>query len=306
MEKRGVVLITGGSGMIGRRLSELLNNSGYSVRILSRKRVLVPGARVYLWDHSAGFIEEGALDGITILIHLAGTNIGSARWDKKGRESIVESRVHSARFLHKQLTEKRIRPDLFISASAIGYYGAVTSSHIFTEEDPPGKDFASTTAQLWESEARRFVTIAERVAIIRTGIVLSASGGMLQKIIPTVKMHFSPLFGKGDQWVPWIHIDDIAAIYMKVIKDSSLTGVINGVSPSPLTYSGLVRELSAVMEKPVLSLPTPKLIWKIIFGSKADILLHGSRVSSEKIEKSGFKFSYPEIKPALINLLSAK
>lgn len=292
--------------MIGRLLSALLIDAGYTVRILSRKRVLVPGTRVYLWDHNSGVIEEGALDGITILIHLAGTNIGSARWDKKGRESIVESRVNSARFLHKQLTEKGIRADLFISASATGYYGAVTSSRIFTEEDPPGKDFASMTAQLWEGEARRFETIAGRIAIIRTGIVMSETGGMLQRIIPTINLLFSPLFGRGDQWVPWIHIDDIAGIYLKIIKDSSLSGVINGVSPSPLTYAGLVKELAAVMDKPVLSPPTPKLLWKIIFGDKSDILLYGSRVSSEKIEKSGFKFRYPEIKPALINLLSAK
>lgn len=306
MENGEVVLITGGSGLIGRKLTELLHSSGYSVRILSRRRVLIPGARVFLWDHSSGILEEGALDGITIVIHLAGTNIGSARWDKKGRESIVESRVHSARFLYRELADKGIRPNLFISASATGYYGAVTSSHLFTEEDPPGKDFASVTTQLWENEAKRFETISGRIAIIRTGIVLSEAGGMLRRIIPTIKMYFSPLFGKGDQWVPWIHIDDIASIYLKVIEDETLKGVINGVSPHPVTYSRLVRELSAVMDKQALSPPTPKLAWRLIFGSKADILLYGSRVSSEKIEKSGFIFSFPEIKPALINLISTE
>ena len=289
--------------MIGRRLTGLLNSAGYTVRILSRKRVLIPGARVFLWDHVSGILEEGALDGITVVIHLAGTNIGSARWNKKGRESIIESRVHSARFLYRQLTDKGVIPDLFISASATGYYGAVTSSHLFTEEDPPGKDFASVTTQLWESEAKRFEAISGRIAIIRTGIVLSESGGMLGRIMPTIKMYFSPLFGKGDQWIPWIHIDDIAGIYLKVIEDETLKGVINGVSPHPVTYSRLVSELSEAMGIKVLSPPTPKLAWKLIFGSKADILLYGSRVSSEKIEESGYRFRFPELRAALTDLI---
>jgi uncharacterized protein (TIGR01777 family) len=304
MRDKKVVLITGGSGLIGRRLTELLNNAGYSVRILSRRRVLVPGAKVFLWDYRSGIIEEGALEDISTLVHLAGTNIGSESWNRKGRESIIESRVESARFLRREVVKRGIRPDLFISASATGYYGAVTSDRIFAEDDPPGTDFASLTTQLWEDEANSFRSVAGRTSIVRTGIVLSASGGMLQRIIPTVKMHFSPLFGIGNQWIPWIHIDDIAALYLKIIEDESVEGIINGVSPFPVSYKTLIGELSEAMGVRVLSPPTPEFIWKLIFGEKADILLYGSRVSSAKLLKSGFIFSFPELPDALANLLS--
>lgn len=303
MTNRKVVLITGGSGLIGRRLTETLNRAGYSVRVLSRRRVLIPGARVFLWDHRSGTIEEGALDDINVLIHLAGTNIGSERWNKKGKKSIIESRVGSARFLHREIIERGITPDLFISASATGYYGAETTDRIFTEADPPGTGFASLTTQIWEEEANSFSTLAVRTAIVRTGIVLSSSGGMLQRIIPTLKMRFSPLFGSGDQWMPWIHIDDISSIYLRIIEDESLNGIINGVSPFPVTYDTLVKELSQVMGIQVFSPPTPEFLWKLIFGEKADILLYGSRVSAEKLLKSGFRFSFPELPDALADLL---
>ncbi|MCA1757345.1 MAG: TIGR01777 family oxidoreductase [Bacteroidales bacterium] len=303
MKKRKVVLITGGSGLIGRRLTEILNSAGYSVRILSRRRVLVPGARVFLWDHRLGTIEEGALDDISIIIHLAGTNIGAERWNEKGKKSIIESRVGSARFIHREISERGITPDLFISASATGYYGAETTDRIFTEDDPPGTGFASLTTQIWEEEANSFSNVAGRTAIVRTGIVLSSSGGMLQRIIPTVKMHFSPLFGNGDQWMPWIHIDDIAAVYLRIIEDESLNGIINGVSPFPVTYDTLVRGLSEVMGMRVFSPPTPEFLWKLIFREKAGILLYGSRVSAEKLLNSGFSFSFPDLQEALSDLL---
>jgi uncharacterized protein (TIGR01777 family) len=303
MSEKRVVVITGGSGLIGRRLTDMLNDAGYIVRVLSRRRVLVPGAKVFLWDHQAGIIEEGALDRINTLVHLAGTNIGSERWNRKGRESIIDSRVASARFLRREMVRRGITPDLFISASATGYYGAVTSDKIFTEDDPPGSDFASLTTQLWEDEANSFNTVAGRSAIIRTGIVLSSSGGMLQRIIPTVKMHFSPLFGMGNQWIPWIHIDDIAALYLKVISDESVKGILNGVSPFPVTYKTMIKELSSAMGIKVFSPPTPEFPWKLVFGEKADILLYGSRVSSERLLSSGFRFSFPDLPAALADLL---
>lgn len=306
MLKKEVVLITGGSGMVGRRLTSLLAEEGYSVRVLSRKKVLVPGARIFLWDYRQGFIERAAIDGVDHIIHLAGESIANGRWSEARKSEIIDSRTRSASFLFDQFSKAGRRLLSFTSSSATGYYGAVTGSRIFTEEDAPGPGFAAATCIKWEEQARRFSRLAERVAIIRTGIVLSPSGGMLESLLPTIRMRFSPLFGDGNQWIPWIHIDDLCSIYHMAIKNSAFSGIYNAVSPLPVTYSRMVDAISAHMGIRVIKPATPGFIWKALFGEKSEILLTGSRVSSEKIAAAGYNFIFPQLEEALLSILADK
>jgi uncharacterized protein (TIGR01777 family) len=302
-KQKPTVLITGGTGLIGSTLLDLLHGAGYKLRILSRSGRSVANARSFRWDINKGSIEEGALEGVDHIIHLAGANIGSGRWTKARRKKIIDSRVLSARLLFDSV-EKR-NPDLksFTSASATGYYGAVSTDKVFSEDDPPGSDFLSRVCVEWEKAAGLFRSGGYRTSIVRTGIVLSKKGGMLKRVLPLVNMRFLPLFGNGKHYLPWIHIDDLCSVYLKILSDKGMDGVFNAVGPEHVTYRDFIRTLSSVKNKKILMPPTPELMWKVIFGKQSSMLLEGSRVSAEKIIDAGYSFSYPTIGKALSELV---
>ncbi len=301
--KKSTVLITGGTGLVGRILIPRLINSGYNVRILTRGNTRIDNTESFKWNITEGFIEQGAVEGVDHILHLAGENIGKGRWTKSRKKEIIDSRVFPARLLFDNVEKKNPGLKSFISASATGYYGALTSDHIFIETDPPADDFAARVCVMWEEAAGLFRSGGYRTAIVRTGLVLSKEGGMLSRILPTVNMLFSPLFGKGNHYLPWIHIDDLCGIYMKIIEGPDLDGIYNAVAPGPVTYRDFIKTLSIVKNKKVLMPPTPEWPWKMIFGEKASVLLEGSRVSADRIVEAGYAFKYPNLKPALENLL---
>lgn len=303
-KKQETVLITGGSGLVGRHLIPLLLDAGYRIRILSRKKREMKNAESFIWDIHAGTIEEGAVEGLDHIIHLAGENMGEGRWTKSKKKSIIDSRVLSARLLFDTV-EKR-NPDLksFTSASATGYYGALSTEYIFKEPDPPGLDFAARVCVQWEEAASLFRSGGYRTSVVRTGVVLTKEGGMLGRVLPTIKLRFSPLFGNGRHYLPWIHIDDLCGIYLKIVNDADMDGIYNAVAPEHIRYKHLVKTLSVLKKKKVLMPPTPELPWRIMFGEKASMLLEGSRVSSEKIIKAGYDFRYPRLREALKNIIS--
>ncbi len=303
-KKQTTVLLTGGTGLVGSKLIPMLNEAGFSVRVLSRSRTGPDNARTYLWDIKKGSIEEGAVEGVDHIIHLAGENMGSGRWTSSKKKSIIDSRILSARLLFDTIEKRNPELKSFTSASATGYYGAITSDKIFNETDPPGNDFAARVCVKWEEAAGLFRSGGYRTNIIRTGIVLSARGGMLAKVLPTIKMGFSPLFGKGKHYLPWIHIDDLCGIYLKVLQDKNIDGVYNAVSPQPVRYRDFIRTLAKVKNNIVLMPPTPELPWKILFGEKSSMLLKGSRVSADKIMAASYDFQYPGLTEALKDLTS--
>lgn len=303
-KKQTTILLTGGTGLVGSTLIPMLNEAGFAVRVLSRSRKGPANAETYLWDIKEGTIEEGAVEGVDHIIHLAGENMGSGRWTKSKKKSITESRILSARLLFDTIEKRNPRLSSFTSASATGYYGAVTSDKIFSESDSPGNDFAAGVCVKWEEAAGLFRSGGYRTNIIRTGIVLSARGGMLTKVLPTIKMGFSPLFGNGKHYLPWIHIDDLCGIYLKVLQDKSIDGVYNAVSPQPVQYREFISTLAKVKNNIVLMPPTPEFPWKILFGEKSSMLLEGSRVSANKIMAASYDFKHPGLKEALKNLIS--
>lgn len=300
------ILITGGTGVIGRELSVKLRNKGYRVAFLSRTTGKNGDIPHYYWDLDKKIIEKEALETADYIIHLAGANIGDKRWSKQRRNLIINSRVESANLLFDKISEVRRKPEAFISASAIGYYGTTTSDKIFCETDPPANDFLGETCQLWEKAADNFEKLGIRTVKIRTGIVLSKQGGVLPKMSIPTKLGIGSAIGSGRQYMPWIHIDDLCGIYIKAIEDTQMNGVYNAAAPDQPTNKDFIRILAHVLKKPLWAPAIPSLAIKIIFGQMSSLLLEGSRVSSEKIIDSGYNFLFPSLENAFTDLLAKK
>ncbi len=303
-KQQPIVLITGGTGLVGSFLIPLLHDTGYNVRVLSRAKAVLKNTASFKWDIGAGMIEEGAVEGVDHIIHLAGENIGKGLWTKSRKKKIIDSRTLSARLLFDTIEKRNPGLKSFTSASATGYYGAVTSENIFGEKDPPAADFAAMVCVKWEEAAGLFRSGGYRTTIVRTGIVLSKKGGMLGRVLPFFRIRFLPLFGSGKHYLPWIHINDLCSIYLKILNDSNMDGIYNAVAPENVNYKDFVKTLAAVKKLKILMPPTPALPWKIIFGKKASALLEGSRVSADKIIDYGYEFKYPDLDKALYNLVT--
>ena len=293
------VLITGGSGLIGKRLTSLLLEKGYSVRHLSRSGKRIPGVLSFKWDPEKGTIENGALDGTEIIVHLAGANIGEKRWTKTRRMEIVDSRVRSAEFLYEKIIENKVNLKVFITASAVGYYGSATSDFIFKEYVSPGNDFLGYTCRMWEEAADLFSGIGIRTVKIRTGVVLDKNDSALSKMMMTARFGFLVRTGSGKQYLPWIHIDDLSNIYLKAIEDTEMSGAYNAVAPQHITHNEFISALGKVTNKFVFPVNVPSLILWVALGEMSSVILKGSRVSGEKIRNAGYEFVYPELEGAI-------
>jgi len=254
---------------------------------------------VYFWNPEKREIDPNAFSGISTIIHLAGAGIGDARWTKRRKQVIIDSRVNTALMLLDEVKRQGIALETFISSSATGFYGAITSDRLYTEKDPPSNDFLGTTCRLWEEAADRFTETGARVVKIRTGIVLSPEGGALPKMTAPLKFGIAPVLGSGKQWLPWIHLVDLCNLYLKAVEDESLSGAFNAVAPEPVTMKTFMREAAKAMNRPFLPIPIPCFLLKTALGEMASLLLEGSRVSPEKIQGKGFEFRFPTLSLAL-------
>ena len=291
-------MITGGSGLIGRRLSFLLKSRGYEVRILSRSNNPKNNYKTFVWNVSEQYINDSAFEGLNHIIHLAGAGIADKRWSEKRKKEIIASRVTSTNLLYN--TVKRLKTPLnsFISASATGYYGAVTSETIFEEKDKPAKDFLGKVCSLWEDSIFQFNEIKIRTVALRTGIVLSKDGGALKKM----KTPVITSLGNGKQYMPWIHIDDLCELYIKAIEDEQFKGAFNAVSSEHISNLSFSKKISKIFNYPFLAIGAPSFILQIVFGEMSTIILNGSRISANKIKQAGFKFKFENLEKALKNL----
>lgn len=292
------ILITGGTGLIGKQLQKLLKEKKYKSVILSRNP---KSENEFLWNIENNFIDENAFENITHIIHLAGAGIADKRWTSKRKKELIKSRVKSTNLLLTYIKKLEIPLEGFISASGIGYYGAITSNKIFTEEDNPSNDFISEICVKWEKAINKFNELNITTTILRTGIVLSKNGGALPKMDTPL---FLSALGSGNQFMPWIQINDLCRLYIKAIEDNNFRGIFNAVAPEHQTNKSFIKTLGEILKKPVLPMNTPSFILKTALGELAFILLNGSRVSSKKIEKTEFKFEYKTLKEALTKLLS--
>jgi len=304
MDKK-IVLITGGTGLIGTQLSKLLFDKGYHVRILSRSKNKEQNNNYhyYTWNVSKKEIDIAALKNVHYVIHLAGAGIAENRWTATRKKHIVDSRVDSALLLFDALQQINHRPLKFISASGIGYYGAVTSDTIFTEKDPNYDDFLGNTCKVWEQSSLKFEESGIKTSILRTGIVLSKEGGALEKLLQTFKFRFAAALGDGQQYMPWIHINDLCQLYLHAIESPEFTGIYNAVSSEHVTNYEFTKALIKRHKNAILLPNVPSLLLKIILGTMSKMVLQGSRVSSKKLENTGFEFQYNTLGKALKSLI---
>lgn len=301
--KKTSVLITGGSGHIGRHLTSLLLSRNFKVSHLSTRSAQFGLVRVFRWDPSGGILDPAHLADVDYIIHLAGANIGEKRWTAERKREITGSRTESARLLYKTITENKINLKAYISASATGYYGSSTSDRIFSEEEPPAKDFLGTTCRLCEESASLFENSGIRTVILRTGVVLDKNQGVLARLPATAKSGFLVSLGNGRQYMPWIHISDLCGIYMKAITDESMSGPYNAVAPRHITHREFMKVLSEVMRKPLMPVPVPGFLIRLVLGEMSDMILGGSRVSPSRIMSSGFRFDHGDLQETLSNLM---
>jgi uncharacterized protein len=299
------ILITGASGLIGTRLTEMLLQKGYPVLHLSRtkRNGSVPS---FTWDVEKGTLDTQALEGVETIIHLAGAGIADKRWTTKRKSEILQSRVQSSALLYNVLATTTHQVKTVISASAIGYYGFGTDEEIFTETDQPGKDYMAQVTQQWEQSVDKIASLNIRVAKLRTGIVLSNQGGALVEMAKPINLYVGAPLGTGKQFLSWIHIDDLCRLFIKAIDDNEVKGAYNAVSGDWATNKEFTKMIAKVLNRPLFLPHVPEFIMKLILGEMAMLVLKGSKVSADKIKATGFTFAFSNLEEALRNLLGEK
>jgi len=300
------ILIAGGTGLIGKYLTIHLQEKGYRVRILSRQKKSELSENSYFWDITSNYIDENALTNVDFIINLSGENIGSKRWTKKRKQEILASRINSTKLLFNKVQQNNLSLKGYLTASAVGYYGAKTTEKIFIESDKAATDFLGSICNEWEAASLLFSNQNIRTVQIRTGIVLSRNGGVLQKMTQPIKMGFGSILGNGQQYVPWIHIVDLCRLYEFALCNTNLLSAYNAVAPEHVTHKDLTYTLAARFHKKIWLPKLPAFLMKILLGNMSDLVLYGSRISSQKIKEAGFKYRFPTIDKALTEIFDKK
>ena len=297
------ILISGATGLVGKKIARKLYERGYQVEILVRSKPENSDFRSYIWDYKNGFLEEGALDNTYIFIHLAGASI-SKRWTESYKKEVYSSRIDSAQFIYEEMQKRKIYPEAVISSSAVGIYGQTTSQQIFTEDDHPANDFLGEVCKDWEEKAFQFHKLGSRVVCIRTSTVLSEKDGALEVLKKPIELNVGAVLGTGEQYFPWIHIDDLVNIYIKAVEDVSMNGAYNASAPDFVNNRELTQKIASHLGKKIWWPNVPKIIIKTALGEMSGLALEGSRISSRKIENAGFKFVYNSLDKALSDVIN--
>ncbi|MEZ4955236.1 MAG: TIGR01777 family oxidoreductase [Saprospiraceae bacterium] len=300
------ILIAGGTGLLGMRLSHLLKEKGHHVFHLSRKQNLNATYPAYQWDLEKKFIDPAAMEKAEVIINLAGAGVADARWTDARKQLIIDSRVDSALLLKSFIENKKTPARAYLSASAVGYYGN-RGDQLLKETDPPGEEgFLPESVIAWEKAIDQVAETGIRTVAFRIGIVLSTKGGALEKMLLPFNFFNGTYFGDGSMYYSWIHIDDIANMFIEAVDNEAYRGYYNGVGPHPATNKEIILACKKALEKPAIILPAPAIVLRTAMGEMADMILDSTRVSSEKIERAGFQFQFPELLPAIKDLLARK
>lgn len=301
LNSKGKILIAGGTGFVGKSIVAYLLEKGYSINVLSRKAKHQPSAHLtfFEWDLQKEWIDAQAFEDVTAIINLTGANIGAKKWSKKRKKEIVESRVIAIELLYKYTQKSDLKIDVFISSSAVGYYGTVTEEEVFTENTSIGKDFLAKVCLEWEENALKFNELANRTVVLRKGVVIGEDGGMYQKLKPLMKRGLGVVFGDGYHYLPWIDVRDLARLYAFVLEDEKVNGIFNTVASEHITMNDFSSKMAQSLKSAIRLPNLPRFLIKILFGEMAVMLLEGSRVSNEKLLATGFEFKYNSIDDAL-------
>ena len=292
------VLITGGSGLIGSRLTQKLIANNYDVAHLTRSKNSKHDVKTYEWNWGRKEIDENCLENTKVIVHLAGAGIAEKPWTQKRKETIVKSRVLTTRLLHEVIQKHKIKLNSFISASGIGVYGAITNEKVYCEDDEAYHDFIGNCCKQWERAADLFLDDTN-VYKLRLGIVLDKNEGALPKMSSMIKKGLGSPLGSGNQYMPWVHIDDAVNAFMSAIEKKINPGTYNVVSSQHCNNKEFTAAVGNTLNRKIRLPNVPRFVLKFIYGELADILLEGSRVSNEKIKSQGFDFKYDQIEMAL-------
>jgi uncharacterized protein (TIGR01777 family) len=297
------LIITGGTGLIGSVLIDRLWNQFHSLVLLSRK----PPAEVgdvkkqwFAWQPGSGGEWEAAVDGADGIINLAGEPIAEKRWSESQKEKLRSSRIDVTRSLVNAIAKAQTKPKFLISSSAVGYYGPHGDEKL-NEDSKPGEDFLSRLCVEWEGEAKKAEAFGVRVAIVRTGVVLAKGKGALAKMVPPFKMFAGGPLGSGQQWMPWIHIDDEVGLIEFLMENENARGAFNATAPNPVTMEDFSKALGNVLNRPSW-VSVPPSVLALMLGEMADMLLTGQRALPEAAMKLGYNFKYPNLPEALQSL----
>ncbi|KPM47025.1 TIGR01777 family oxidoreductase [Jiulongibacter sediminis] len=299
-------LITGGTGLVGKELTSILIAEDHEVGILTRsKRESKSKVNYFQWDIDQQEIEEQALEGVDCLIHLAGAGIADKRWSEKRKQEIIDSRVNPLKFLAAEFQRKGNFPAKIVSASAIGYYGFDTGDQLLSEVHKAGKDYISNVVVEWEKAVNAFAKTAASPAVkLRIGIVLDKNAGALPQLAMPVKLGVGSPLGDGEQWMSWIHVHDLAQMFYEAAMNKAMDGIFNAVAPNPEQNKTIVKELGKVLKRPIWVPNVPKIALKLLLQERAQLVLGGNKVSSVKIEDTGFTFKFKELSDALADIYS--
>ena len=299
------IIISGATGLIGKNISKELIRRGEEIIVFTRNvedaKTKVPNASLYVkWDYNK--IEEWKeyINNSYAVIHLAGANLFNSRWTKKYKKKITQSRIKSTQNLVKAISEVQNKPEVFICSSAVGFYGS-SGDKTLTEDSNNGNDFLADLCSNWEKAAKEVESFGVRRVSIRTGIVLSKYEGIFKKILPVFKLFMGGVIGSGEQWVPWIHVNDIVNIYLSSLYNK-VNGIINAVSPNPVRMKEFADELGKILKRPSF-IKVPKFLLKIILGETAEAALSSLNVIPQKLNEQNFKFQFENFSSCLKDLL---
>lgn len=295
------ITLTGASGFIGRRLTSQLEAAGHQIYLLGRSpRPGMPsGAAFSVWDPEKSAPPQGPLE-CDAVVHLAGEPV-SQRWSPEVKRRIRDSRVLGTQRLVEALSQTSSKPGVLVCASAVGYYGD-RGNEILTEKSKPGDNFLADVCVEWENAALEARKLGIRVVMIRIGLVLGKGGGALEKLLPPFKAGVGGKLGSGDQWTPWIHLDDLTGIMQCAIEQPGYSGAVNGSAPNPVTNGDFTVALGRALRRPAL-IPVPRFGIKLLYGEMADILFYSQRVIPKAAQDAGYEFRHPEIFGALKDIV---
>ncbi|MCZ2473093.1 TIGR01777 family protein [Aquirufa ecclesiirivi] len=292
------ILITGGTGFIGKALQKQLRSSGHEVVILSRS------GGDFHWDPAKGEMDIRALEGLDAIIHLAGAGIAEKRWTESRKEELIQSRVQSSQTLYQALKQHPHQVHTFISASGIGYYGADTGERLCEESTEPGQDFIASCTQAWEGSLKGIEGLGIRVVKFRIGLVMGNGGGIFPVLQKPIRWFVGANIGTGKQWQSWIHLKDLIGMFQWALREKTMQGVYNAVAPEPLRQSELNQQLARAMHRPLFLPAVPAFALRLVLGEMAVLVTGGNLVSSDRIQKeAGFSFRFVRFSEALKDLI---
>jgi len=300
------IILAGCTGYIGKPLLYALKKAGHQIVMLTRspdkaRHLSSTTVSLYAWDGKSVGDWMWQINGADAVINLSGESIVAKRWNERQKEVLMQSRIESTKTLVEAMRRVQKKPEVFINASAAGYYGSVESGEV-TESHKRGEGFLADLCEAWEKQAREAESLGVRSVIVRIGIVLEKGGGAMDKMVPPFQMFMGGPLGNGKQWFPWVHRDDIVGALLFALQNKNISGPVNATAPAPVTMNEFCKELGKVMHRPSW-MPVPAFALRILLGEMSELLLTGQKVVPKRLQEAGYEFSYPDLNKALTSIL---